>query len=94
MPETKSDQYVWVSEEEARTLPEGWAIEVLRDHWWVQDEHGRLCFWRSKVEPGQLRPQANPHETIARRLAAAVPGATGIKLVPVVYRPHNCSWYR
>lgn len=87
-------EYVWLDADEATTLPDAWAVEVLRDMWWVTDAANRICFWRERPGDEHLYPQANAHRTIAERRCAAIPDATGILLLPIVLRPHRCSDYR
>lgn len=102
MSEIEVRDFVFVDPAELTIPPDG-PIECLKNYWWAIDAQGRVAFYNpvnrrtgKRRRPGRAAgaPQANPHEALARRVAASLDlWAVDVVFIPIVFRPFNPKDY-
>lgn len=82
------DTFVW---QDPLDPPKAY-VQVIRNAWWVVDGDGWIALYRSKS--GSLHPQCNMDPRIAEGLVDSVPGAVGVKRIPLALAPIRWEDYR
>jgi hypothetical protein len=92
------DDYVFLPVDQATTPPDG-IIMHYRDYWWAVHPEKGLAFFNPRNRRGQRThgrygaPQANPHETISRRVSGYHPFPHEVRKIPSVFVPVNIGDY-
>lgn len=76
--------FTWISPD---TPVKSGHYDAYADRYWAVNVQGEIAIYRG------VSPQCNMNRNIAARLAANVPGSTGVKFFPIVFLPHRCEDY-
>jgi len=60
-------------------------VQTIRNHWWLVDREGRVCFYKHPKERGWGSPQCSTSRTIAEQFLRRTPGAVALQRYPLAF---------